>query len=222
MLKILATCILLMVSPAFAKESPEWIGGLSAADDAEQLVIVSGTHGSNARFSMHEKDEDGTWHEIVSCAAYIGKKGFGKTREGDMKTPVGVYTFTKAFGILPDPGCRMPYTQVDDSHYWAADSNFPKYYNMFVSTREQEDFEVTSESEHIIDYDLAYKYCLNISWNTERTPGRGSAIFLHCQTKNKFTAGCVAIPEDKMREVMRHVKDGCVVIMDTSKNIQDY
>ena len=222
MLKILVTCLLLMVSPVFAKDSPEWVGELSVADDAEQLAIVSGTHGSNARFSFHEKDDDGTWKEIVSCPAYIGKKGWGKTREGDVKTPVGVYTFTKAFGVKADPGCPMGYTQVDETHYWGGDSNAPKYYNMFLSTRDYDDFTPNSESEHIIDYQPGYEYCLNISWNMDRVPGRGSAIFLHCYTRNKYTGGCVAIPEDKMREVLRHVKDGCVVIMDTSKNIQDY
>ena len=223
MLKILVTCFLLMVSPVFAeyRESPEWIGELSAADDAEQLVIVSGTHGSNARFSFHEKDEDGTWREIISCPAYIGKNGFGKTREGDVKTPVGVYTFTQAFGIKSDPGCPMGYTQVDDSHYWIGDSNSDGY-NLFVSTRDYDgDFD-KSESEHIIDYQPGYEYCLNISWNMDRTPGKGSAIFLHCYTKRKYTGGCVAIPEAKMREVVSRVKEGCVVIMDTAKNIKDY
>lgn len=222
MCKLLVMLVLVLVQPVFAeyRESPEWIGEVIAADEAEQLAVVSGTHGSNARFSFHEKDESGTWREILSCPAYIGKKGWGKTREGDMKTPVGVFTFTKAFGIKADPGCPMGYTQVDDSHYWVGDSDSERY-NEFVSTRDYDDFD-RKASEHIIDYTQAYKYCLNISYNDDGESGRGSAIFLHCQTKNKFTGGCVAIPEDKMREVLRHVKPGCVVVMDTAKNIQDY
>ena len=221
MLKILLLAVI-FASPAFAdySESPGWVAGLNAAENASQLALVSGTHGSNARFSFHEKDSSGTWREIVSCPAYVGKKGWGKTRGGDMKTPVGVYTFTEAFGILEDPGCMMGYTKVDDSHYWDGDSNSGRY-NTMVSTREYDAFD-RKESEHLIDYELAYNYCLNISWNTERTPGKGSAIFLHCQTKNHYTAGCVAIPEDDMREVLRHVKPGCVVVMDSHKNIQKY
>ena len=221
MLKLLML-LTLAALPAFAEyqESPEWVANLKAAGNASQLAIVSGTHGSSARFSFHERDEGGTWREIVSCHAYIGRKGWGKTREGDMKTPSGVYTFTEAFGILPDPGCPMGYTQADDSHYWVGDSSSGRY-NTMVSAREYDAFD-RKESEHIIDYELAYKYCLNISWNAERTPGKGSAIFLHCQTKNKYTAGCVAIPEEDMREVMRHVKPGCVVVMDSHKNIKGY
>ena len=114
----------------------------------------------------------------------------------------------------------MEYTQVDDSHYWVGDSN-SEYYNQFVSTRDYDDFN-KKDSEHIIDYTLAYKYCLNISYNYDGTPGKGSAIFLHCQTKNKFTAGCVAIPDEAMITVMKNVKAGCVLVMDMSKNIKSY
>ena len=222
MSKFLVMLILALVSPAFAKgdHSPAWVAGLNAAQDAQQLAIVSGTNGTNARFSLHEKDDSGVWHEVIHAPAYIGKKGWGKTREGDSKTPTGVYTFTEAFGINSDPGSPMGYTQVDDTHYWVGDSNSDKY-NLFVSTRDYEDFD-KKESEHIIDYALAYKYCLNISWNADRTPGKGSAIFLHCYTKNKFTGGCVSLPEDIMREVVTRVKPGCVVVMDTAKKIRSY
>ena len=219
----IAAMLLLFALPAFAesKKSPEWISELKAAQNTEQLVIVQGTKGSNAKFSFHERDNDsGEWYEIISCNAFIGKNGWGKTREGDMKTPEGVYTFTKAFGILEDPGCPMGYTKVDDSHYWVGDSNSERY-NQFVSTNDYDDFN-RKESEHIIDYTLAYKYCLNISYNLDGTPKKGSAIFLHCQTRNKFTAGCVAIPDSYMREVIRHVKEDCVVVMYSGNNIKKY
>ncbi|MBR2208509.1 MAG: L,D-transpeptidase family protein [Synergistaceae bacterium] len=196
------------------------INSINAAEDAEQLVIVSGTKGSNANFYFYEKNSDGEWNEIISCPAYIGKKGWGKTREGDLKTPRGVFHFTMAFGINDDPGCEIGYTKVDETHYWVGDSNSEKY-NQFVSTRDYKNFN-QKDSEHIIDYDLAYKYCLNISYNENGTPGKGSAIFLHCYTKNKFTGGCVAIPEEKMIEVLRHVKNNCVVVMDERKNLKKY
>ncbi|MBQ9433001.1 MAG: L,D-transpeptidase family protein [Synergistaceae bacterium] len=221
--KLLAALLIaLYVVPSFAgsSSSPKWISDLNAAQNAQQLVIVSGTNGSNARFSFHEKDSSGLWHEVIHAPAYIGKNGWGKTREGDVKTPTGVYTFTEAFGILEDPGCPMGYTQVDDSHYWVGDSNSGRY-NQFVSIRDYDDFD-KKESEHIIDYNPGYQYCLNISWNSDGTPKKGSAIFLHCYTKRKFTGGCVAIPEEIMREVVMRVKAGCVVVMDTAKNIRRY
>ena len=78
-------------------------------------------------------------------------------------------------------------------------------------------------SEYLFRYKTSYKYSMAIDFNTNPVVyGKGSAIFLHCQTKNKFTAGCVAIPEEAMITVMKNVKAGCVVIMDTSKNIKSY
>ena len=214
---LLFSLVLILASSAFADTLAD---NINAAEDAEQLVIVSGTKGSNANFYFYEKNSDGEWNEIISCPAYIGKKGWGKTREGDLKTPRGVFHFTMAFGINDDPGCSLGYTKVDETHYWVGDSNSEKY-NQFVSTRDYKNFN-KKDSEHIIDYNLAYKYCLNISYNEDGTPGKGSAIFLHCYTKNKFTGGCVAIPEEKMIEVLRHVKNNCVVVMDERKNLKKY
>ena len=222
MLKLLVIFMMLFVSPVFAEgaNSPAWVAKLKAAQDSQQLAIISATHGTHARFSFHEKDDSGTWREVLSCPAYIGKKGLGKTREGDSKTPVGVFTFMMAFGIHSDPGSPMGYTQVDETHYWVGDSSSDKY-NQFVSTRDYDAFD-PKQSEHIIDYKPAYHYCLNISWNIDGTPGKGSAIFLHCYTKNKFTGGCVSLPEEVMREVVRRVKSGCVVVIDSAKNIKNY
>ena len=219
-MKKIISATLLFLALASSAFGASLADSVKAAEDAEQLVIVSGTKGSNAKFYFYEKNSEGEWDKIISCPAYIGKKGWGKTKEGDLKTPRGVYKFTMAFGINEDPGCVLGYTQVDETHYWNGDSNSEKY-NQFVSTRDYKNFN-KKESEHIIDYDLAYKYCLNISYNEDGTPRKGSAIFLHCYTKNKFTGGCVAIPEEKMIEVLRHVKDGCVVVMDESKNLKKY
>ena len=209
---LLALFILCLASLAWA--APK------AAKDASQYITISVGKGSNAEFKFYERDADNNFKEIMQAKAYIGKNGLGKTREGDGKTPVGVFKFNKAFGILPDPGSQIGYTQVDDTHYWCGDSNSP-YYNKFVSTRDVDDFN-KKDSEHIIDYELAYKYAMNITYNEEGTPGRGSAIFLHCQTKNKFTGGCVAVPEKIMREIIQRVKDDCVIIIDNSKNINNY
>ena len=191
-----------------------------AAKDASQYITISVGKGSNAEFNFYELDADNNFKEIMQAKAYIGKKGLGKTREGDGKTPAGVFHFTEAFGILPDPGSKIGYTQVDGTHYWVGDSS-SSYYNKFVSTRDYDDFN-KKDSEHIIDYDLAYKYALNISYNEDGKPGLGSAIFLHCHTKNKFTGGCVAIPENIMREVVKRVNADCVIIIDKVKNISNY
>ena len=184
---------------------------LDVANTTTQFITVIGTGGSNAIFTMYEKDCEKDWQKVIVTPAYVGKKGFGKTREGDLKTPVGIFHFTKAFGINKNPGCSLGYTQVDETNYWCGDSNSP-YYNQFVSTRDYNNFN-KKDSEHIIDYALAYKYVLNISYNEDGKPGLGSAIFLHCFTKNHYTGGCVAISEEQMLEVLRRVKSDCKIII---------
>lgn len=78
----------------------------------------------------------------------------------------------------------------------------------------------TEQSEHIVDYDPHYIYALNISYNEEGIPGRGSAFFLHGFGLSKpYTGGCVAIPLDKMLYVMQKVRPDCVVVIGCLKKL---
>lgn len=76
------------------------------------------------------------------------------------------------------------------------------------------------DSEHIVDYEYQYQYCLNISYNEEGKAGLGSAIFLHCLGPYKpYTGGCVALPKEEMIKVMKNVKPDCVVVIDSLKKL---
>ena len=198
------------------QNSPEWVTKLDAAKNAKQLFVVAGYERSTAWISMHEKDADGSWKMIMSTPGFIGKEGLGKTKEGDGMTPVGTFHFNKAFGIADDPGCAMDYTKADDNTYWSGDSDL--MYNQMVSIKDYPDLK-KDDSEHIFDYQYEYQYCLNISYNEDGTPGKGSAIFLHCFGDRKpRTGGCVAIPEEQMYFVMQHVNPDCVVVIDSMEN----
>lgn len=202
--------------------SPEWVRNLPAAQDANQLFVVAamGMDKTTAFISMHRKDENGEWKQILSTPGFVGKNGLcldGDHAEGCGQTPVGVYHFNKAFGIAADPGCALPYVQVDENTYWSGDPD--RQYNQMVDIRDVPDL-VMDDSEHIVDYEYQYQYCLNISFNEEGTPGRGSAIFLHCFGPAKpFTGGCVAVPENIMKMIMRNVSEDCVVVIGTMDSL---
>jgi L,D-peptidoglycan transpeptidase YkuD (ErfK/YbiS/YcfS/YnhG family) len=202
--------------------SPDWVGQLDAAGDTDRMLIVAafGEDATDAWVSLHEKQIDGSWHMVMTTPGFLGKKGIGKTREGDSLTPVGVYHFNRAFGIAPDPGCAIPYVQVDEDTYWSGDPREGYHYNELVSLKDLPGLDVESgDSEHIIDYVYQYQYCLNISYNADGTPNAGSAIFLHCLGDRKpRTGGCVAIPMDQMYFVMQHVNPDCVVVIDSMEN----
>ena len=146
--------------------SPEWVTKLDAAKNAKQLFVVAGYERSTAWISMHEKDENGNWKMLTSTPGFIGKEGLGKTKEGDGKTPVGTFRFNAAFGIADDPGCAIEYTKVDDNTYWSGDNNIK--YNQMVSIKDYPNLN-TEDSEHIVDYQYEYQYCMNISYNEEGT-----------------------------------------------------
>ena len=198
--------------------SPEWVRTLPEANDDQttQILIIAadGMDETTATVSLHEKDENGYWVQILETPAYVGKSGMISDEdryEGCGKTPIGRYHFTKAFGIADDPGSVMPYTKVTDDLYWSGDYDIQ--YNQMVSINDYPGLD-TSNSEHLIDYTTPYQYCLNIGFNEDGTAGRGSAIFLHCYGAHAYTAGCVAVPEEVMVEILQKVDEGCVVVID--------
>ena len=212
--------VMMMCATVSAKEmSPQWIKELPAANEATQMLIVAGIGKTTAWISMHEKDANGNWHQIMTTPGFIGKNGLGKTKEGDAMTPIGIYHFNKAFGIKKNPGCAFEYTKVNKNLYWSGDQNPGMGYNTLVDIRDYPNLDIEN-SEHLMDYSLYYNYALNISWNEECVPGKGSGIFLHCfGPVRPYTGGCIAIPEDKMLFVMKNVKTDCVIIIDYLKNL---
>ncbi|MBR5912762.1 MAG: L,D-transpeptidase family protein [Selenomonadaceae bacterium] len=216
-----AMLLTLIVGSNFAaaqSTTPQWIQNLPAAQNVNQIFVVAQIgEKTTAWISMHQKDANGEWQQIMTTPGFLGKEGLGKTKEGDAKTPVGVFRFNRAMGIADDPGCAIPYLKVDENHYWSGDTNYK--YNQLVDIGEYPNLN-KEDSEHIIDYNPHYTYALNISYNESGTPGLGSAIFLHCFGPIKpWTGGCVAIPTEKMKFVMQNVQPECVVVIDTLENL---
>lgn len=170
-------------------------------DSVQQLLLVKYTEGSNANAEFYVK-EDGKWNLIEQGAVFVGKNGLGKEKEGDMKTPVGEFTVNTAFGILPDPGTGLPYILATPSIYGCDDSC---YYNQMIDTAV---LHHECHGEHIIDYVPHYNYGMAISYNPDGIVGLGSCIYVHCKGPNPYTAGCVALDEEFMRNVLVHSDKG--------------
>lgn len=82
-------------------------------------------------------------------------------KEGDRKTPTGVFGFTKAFGIKDNPGAKLPYTKLNPYLYWCGDE---QWYNTLVDVRE---IHHECSGEHLISYVPHYNYVLAIDYNPE-------------------------------------------------------
>ena len=205
---------------AAAEDSPEYVAKLEPSGNVRQIFVVACLGGTRACVSMHQKDDKGVWKEIFMTTGCIGQNSLGKEREGDARTPAGIFHFNGAFGINPDPGCKaFQYRQVTDDNYWSCDCRDGYGYNKMVSIRDYPDLDKEA-SEHLIDYRIHYRYCMNISWNEECKKGKGSAIFLHClHPEQSYTQGCVAIPEDKVIAALKYVRKNCVVVIDEMKKL---
>ena len=198
--------------------SPGWVTRLDAAQDSEQFIVVAGVDKTTAYITMHEKDEDGIWQQILSTPGFIGLDGLGDANINDCYTPVGTFTIDKAFGLADDPGCQMEYTKVDDTYYWSGDAREGMHFNELVSTKDLPDLN-TENSEHIADFDYAYRYVLNMGYNAECVEEKGFAFFFHSFRINRtYTGGCVAVPESIMKQVMMRIKPGCKITIDSLEN----
>ena len=142
----------------------------------------------------------------------LGRKGMGKEKEGDEKTPVGIFRMNTPFGIkAAEEGFPANYLKVDSSYYWNGDSASDRY-NKLVNTGSYTAFD-KKESEHLADYAGYYDYALDMGYNADGTAHKGSALFLHCSVEGQNTGGCVAVPAEFMKGVLRLYKEGSSYIV---------
>lgn len=147
--------------------------------------------------------QNGAWKEVFEpTPAVIGRNGFappGEKREGDGRTPSGLYRMKTAFGYAESVVTRMPYRQALADDLWVDDPEAPDY-NRWVKLQETK----ATSYEKMRRDDDQYKYGLVIEYNTAPVmPGRGSAIFLHIWKKPGWpTAGCVAVSEDNLLKIL--------------------
>lgn len=48
------------------RKSPEWVTKLDAAKEAEQLIVVAGVDKTTAYVTMHEKNQNGEWEQLIA------------------------------------------------------------------------------------------------------------------------------------------------------------
>ena len=187
--------------------------------DSQVLITLAGSRSSDTgELNVYTKGDDGAWKTVYEgIRAKYGMNGLYKEKEGDSKTPVGVFKMNTPFGIADSvEGFPDNYIKVDSDMYWNGDSASDRY-NKLVNAKEYTAFD-RSASEHLINYSGYYDYCIDTGYNYEGTPYRGSAIFLHCVVNDEHTHGCIAIPKEYMTEIMKLYSEGntYIAIYDTA------
>jgi L,D-peptidoglycan transpeptidase YkuD (ErfK/YbiS/YcfS/YnhG family) len=127
--------------------------------------------------------------------AMVGRNGFarpGEKREGDGRTPSGLFPLEFSFGYAPVMTTKMPYRHATDDDLWVDDAHAPDY-NQWVRRGQT----TASSFEEMKRVDHRYRYGLVIGYNRHPVvAGFGSAIFIHVWLEEGIsTSGCVALAE---------------------------
>lgn len=180
------------------------VNTLTVAEETDHLILAVGDGADQSSLTLwyYKRGEDGRLEEVFGTRGTCGQAGISaEKKEGDKKTPAGLYSFPMAFGLKEDPGSRIPYRQVQDGDCFVDDVE-SSYYNQYVNSGEVEaDWR---SAEILKNQGPCYNYALVLDYNAEHVPGRGSAIFLHCpKVKNDtYTAGCIGIPEEMVKTIL--------------------
>jgi L,D-peptidoglycan transpeptidase YkuD (ErfK/YbiS/YcfS/YnhG family) len=164
------------------------------------IAVTAASYGATQAELTAYQRAGGQWRRVLGpWTAWIGRNGMappGAKREGDGRTPSGTFGFGFFFGVDPDPGVRFPYRRIAAFDVWDDDPSSPLY-NLWVDDQD------ASPGANPEPMDVsAYDYGAVIGYNTARTPGLGSAIFLHINIGTP-TAGCVTLPVSELLEILR-------------------
>ncbi|MDT3397127.1 L,D-transpeptidase family protein [Streptomyces sp. B1866] len=178
-------------APASGPGAPPGVGSrlrsrIPAA--SRQVVAVYGEDADAAGSTVvFYTRRGGRWHAEHRWPAHNGRRGWtADHHEGDLRSPVGVFTLSDAGGVLPDPGSRLPYTP---SAAFAAPRTWSRSH------------------WHDFDYVVAIDYNRvrgTSPLDPTRPAGRrkGGGIWLHVDHRGG-TSGCVSLPASGMAYLLR-------------------
>ena len=197
------------VAPHARADAVPWFG--ESVGNATQVISVVGVGGSNAKMDVYERTGAG-WRPVgAGIPAHVGAAGMApQTHDGQMLTPMGVFTLDFAFGTAPNPGGGLQYVQVGPNHWWDGDMKSPTYNTMQVCVKSQCAFD-TNPKSGTENLDIPqYEHAIVMGVNKQRVPGNGGAFFVHT-TDGGATAGCVSVDDATMVEITRWLRPGALI-----------
>jgi L,D-peptidoglycan transpeptidase YkuD (ErfK/YbiS/YcfS/YnhG family) len=162
---------------------PAWAAHIPLDTRQLLLVVGEGPDSDRCTASLWSRDDRG-WVPSAAWPAHNGRQGWTEDHhEGDLRSPVGVYTLTDAGGLLPDPGTRLPYDQSDG--FAISGTGFAG-----------EDLAGTFDHVIAIDYN---RVAGRPPQDAERPRGDefGGGIWLHID-HGGATHGCVTLPREAL------------------------
>jgi zinc D-Ala-D-Ala dipeptidase len=202
---------LLLAVPSLPAEPP--------TVNAKQLILVVSPDWGSATATLRRFERKGTgWRQAGDVVdVVIGRSGLAwgagvnretgpgpVKREGDGKSPAGVFHIGHAFGFESVPRwMRLPYIQLRDSIQCVDDPASQLYNQIVVPSATTTPDWSSSEKMHAID---VYRWGAVVLHNDPPEKGRGSCIFLHLvDPHGKPTAGCTSMPAAALGALLRWI-----------------
>lgn len=198
-----------------------------------QLVtIVSGDWNTfRATLQRYERSPGQTWRAVGGpVEVVLGHAGYGwgrglhgtsapdgrggpTKREGDGRSPAGVFEFGTAYGYEVVPkGVSLPYVQATPA-LRCVDDTASRHYNRIVST--SNDIRDWNSAEHMLRDDGNYEIAIVVGHNTRKPkPGAGSCIFLHVWAGPDIAVrGCTAMSKPELETLIDWLEPKAAVLV---------
>ncbi len=201
----------------FIEENEKTIG------ESRQLIFA--THKDPSSFSIRielVEKRGSAWKPIGQArTGTIGKNGFAplnQKKEGDGKSPTGVFRLGPAFGYGASVLTRMPYRQATEKDVWVDDPDSEDYNRWVTGVPKATSFEKMKREDDLYKYGIVIEYNMN-----PIVKGKGSAIFLHLwRDQSQATSGCVAMAEGNVLKLLRWLNpaEKPLIIMGTEDELR--
>lgn len=194
-LALLATTWAVVPTPAAAAPPPAWATFLPASTTQVVRTVSRRTYCHRVWCTVTqawERDADGQWTKRREFRSTIGVHGWGKRREGDGRSPVGVYRIKVTFTTeATNPGA-MPWRQRRATSIVSAGAG--ANYNTWVEVPGVRSGDRPSmRSGWVLDFNHVR---LRPGVGPRPVPGAGSGIFYHTSKPGHRwapTAGCTQV-----------------------------
>jgi L,D-peptidoglycan transpeptidase YkuD (ErfK/YbiS/YcfS/YnhG family) len=193
-----------------------------AWSDSRQIVLVVTPNwdASQGTLRTYERTVQGWQSRQLPVPVTIGRAGSawglglhpdnpaGPTKkEGDGRSPAGMFRITQAFGYMPSVTTGLSYESMSATDYCIDVSSSPLY-NRIVDVDVVGKQAIEGSTEPMrrdlhANGDQRYKIGFVIEHNAKGTAAAGSCIFAHLwKQPGEATAGCTAMDESVMRQLL--------------------
>lgn len=170
-------------------------------------------------FLYERKKSNTAWKLADSFAIVVGRNGLAKDhrssisfnnlptkKEGDGKSPAGIFPLGIVFSYHDLKGIKMPFKQVDTLCHCVDDTASSYYNTLIVADTAKHPY---NSFEYMKRNDDFYEYGVWVLYNSHPVvAGSGSCIFIHIwKDEHNGTTGCTAMTKENILKLIHWLNE---------------